>query len=155
MCDGLPCVDAQVGGKHLILGIDTGNPTSIIDLKAAKTLGLTIEPILGDDGKPMAQYQKATGTNIAIGDIEFKELRFLAVDLSASLKDGTLPHIDGTLAYGAFKDRIVQLDYPAGVLNLSQPLTASTKCPGTCGDISLITFGQHGPPIVTDRKSVV
>jgi hypothetical protein len=149
MCDGLPCVDALVGGKHLTLGIDTGNPTSVIDLKAAKTLGLTIEPILGDDGKPMAQYQKATATNIAIGDIEFKELKFLAVDLSASLNNGTLPHVDGTLAYGAFKDRIVQLDYPAGVLNLSQPLTAPTKCPGTCGDISLITFGQHGPPIVT------
>jgi hypothetical protein len=149
MCDGLPCVDALVGDKHLTLGIDTGNPTSVIDLKAAKTLGLTIEPILGDDGKPMAQYQKATATNIVIGDIEFKELKFLAVDLSASLNNGTLPHVDGTLAYGAFKNRIVQLDYPAGVLNLSQPLTAPTKCPGTCGDISLITFGQHGPPIVT------
>jgi hypothetical protein len=149
MCDGLPCVDAQIGGKHLTLGIDTGNPTSVIDLKAAQAFGLTIEPILGDDGKPMAQYQKATATDIVIGDIEFKELKFLAIDLSASLNNGTLPHIDGTLAYGAFKDRIVQLDYPTGVMNLSQPLTAPTKCPGTCGDISLITFGQHGPPIVT------
>lgn len=149
LCDGLPCVDAQISGKHLTLGVDTGNPTSIIDVKTAQTLGLPLEPILGDDGKPMSHYQKATATNVTIGDIEFKKLVFLAVDLSPSITKGVLPHIDGTLAYGAFKDRIVQLDYPAAILNLSQPLTTPTKCPGTCGDISLITFGQHGPPIVT------
>ena len=149
LCDGLPCVDAQISGKHLTLGIDTGNPTSIIDVKTAQTLGLTLEPILGDDGKPMEHYQKATATNVTIGDIEFKKLAFLAVDLSPSITKGTIPHIEGTLAYGAFKDRIVQIDYPAAILNLSQPLTTPTKCPGTCGDISLITFGHQGPPIVT------
>jgi hypothetical protein len=149
LCDGLPCVDVRIGSKHLTLGIDTGNPTSVLDAKTAQTLGLTLEPVIGDDGKPMAHYQKAAAANLAIGDIQLKQVEFIVIDLSNALGKGVLPHIDGTLAYGDFKDRIVQLDYPAGVINLSQPLTTPTECPDTCGDISLITFGQHGPPIVT------
>jgi aspartyl protease len=148
-CNGLPCVDAQVGGKHLRLGIDTGDPNPVLNLKAAQALGLTLEPIAGADGKPVEGYQKAVATNVVVGDIVFKEMKFLVIDLSSAISAKTFPDVDGTLGYATFKDRILQLDYPAGVLSLSQPLTTETVCPGVCDDIALITFGQHGPPIVT------
>jgi hypothetical protein len=149
LCDGLPCVDTQIGDKHLRLGIDSGDPESVLGLQTAQTLGLTLKPVMGDDGKPIEHMQQATATNIVIGDVVFKQITFLVFDLSKAISGGTFPHVDGTLAYGAFKDRILQLDYPGGVLNLSQPLTAPTVCPANCGDISLITFGHRGPPIVT------
>jgi Aspartyl protease len=152
-CDGMPCIDAQTsvqtGSKHLRLAVDTGNPTSVLNLKSAEALGVSLEPIMGSDGKPVPHFQKAVLNNVIVGDIVFKELKFLAVDLTPSIADKTFPDIDGTLAYGALKDRILQLDYPAGVLALTEPLTSQIACPGTCGDISLITFGHRGPPIVT------
>jgi len=149
MCDGLPCIDAVVQGKHLRLAFDTGNPNSALNLKAAEAVGLSLQPVNGADGKPIAGFQKAIVNDVVIGDVAFKELRFLVVDLSPYIKNKTFPDIDGTIAYGAFKDRIVQLDYPAGVLSVSQPVTSVTACPAVCGDISLITFGHKGPPIVT------
>jgi hypothetical protein len=149
MCDGLPCIDAQVQGKHLRLAVDTGNPNSALNMKAAEAAGLTLQPVNGADGKPIAGFQKAIANDVVIGDVAFKELRFLVVDLSSAIKDKTFPDVDGTIAYGTFKGRIVQLDYPAGVLSVSQPLTSVTTCPTVCGDISLITFGHKGPPIVT------
>ncbi len=155
MCDGLPCIDAQVQGiqgiqgKHLRLAVDTGNPNSALNLKSAEALGLSLQPINGADGKPIAGFQRAVVPNVTVGDIVFKELRFLVIDLSPSISAKTFPNVDGTIAYGAWKDRIVQLDYPTGVFSVSEPLTAAVACPVACGDISLIPFGHRGPLIVT------
>jgi len=149
MCDGLPCLDTQVEGKHVRLAFDTGNPNSALNLKAAEALGLKLEAVNGADGKPIAGFQKGTAMNVTVGDIVLPKVTFLVVDLSSSIGAKTFPDIDGTLAYGAFKDRIVQVDYPASVFSVSEPLTAAAACPGFCGDIALITFGHRGPPIVT------
>jgi hypothetical protein len=149
MCEGLPCIDAQTGGKHLRLVIDTGNPNSVLNVKSAQALAVPLQPITAADGKTVPGFQRAVVNNVDIGDILFKELRFLVIDLSPSIADKTFPDVDGTLAYGALKDRILQLDYLSGVLGVTEPLSSSAACPGTCGDISLITFGHRGPPIVT------
>jgi hypothetical protein len=148
-CDGLPCVDAVIGGKHLLLGIDIGDPSPVLNLKTAHALGLALQSVAGADGKPVTGYQKAVTNNVAVGDIKFDEVKFLVVDLSSAISDKTFPDVDGTLGYKIFENRILQLDHPAGVLSLSQPLTTQTGCPTFCGDISLITFGHRGPPIVT------
>lgn len=148
-CDGLPCVDATIGDKHLRLGFDTGNPNSLLDLKAAQALGLKLEPIMGPDGKPYKQYSLAHVDSVAVGDATLKNVPYLVADLTKSIASKTFPDIDGTLGYGAFKDRIVALDAPHSALNISEPLSSATTCPAACGDIALITFGHHGPPIVT------
>lgn len=149
MCSGLPCVDAVVEGRHLRLGVDTGNPNSILDVKVAEAAGLSLQPVNGADGKPFPGFQKAIVNNVAVGGVVFKEIRFLVFDLSPAIHAKTFPGVDGTIGYGAFKDRALQLDYPAGVFSVSQPLATSVVCPAVCGDISLITFGHRGPPIVT------
>jgi Aspartyl protease len=154
-CDGMPCVDALANGKHLRLAIDTGNPTSFLDLKAAQSLGLTLAPVNGADGKPIADYSQTKLTTLIFGDVTFKELKYAVADLSGPIAAKTFPNIDGTIGYSAFKDRILQLNTPDSVLSVSQPLTAPTTCPSTCGDIALITFGDHGPPIVTSTGFTV
>jgi hypothetical protein len=149
MCDGLPCVDVLVQDKHLRLAIDTGNPNSALSLKASEALGLKLEPIHGADGKPIAGFQKAAAANVTVGDIHFKELKFLVIDLSSAISAKTFPDVDGTLAYGALKDRVVQLDYPGGAFGVSEPLTSAIGCPASCGDLAFPPFGHRGPPIVT------
>lgn len=55
-----------------------------------------------------------------------------------------MPAADGTLAYTAFKDRILELDYTVGV---SEPLQSELPSLGFCGTLTTPTFGKQGPPI--------
>jgi hypothetical protein len=59
-----------------------------------------------------------------------------------------MPHVDGTLSYTAFKDRVLQIDFVARKVRISEVLTASVGCTGACDKFSLIKFGNEGPPIV-------
>lgn len=59
-----------------------------------------------------------------------------------------MPAADGTLAYTAFRDRVLELDYVRRTVRISEPLKAELACPGVCGTITTPTFGKQGPPIV-------
>jgi hypothetical protein len=59
-----------------------------------------------------------------------------------------MPAADGTLAYTAFKNRLLQLDYLHHAVRFSEPLTAALPCPGFCGSLTTPTFGKDGPPII-------
>jgi hypothetical protein len=64
--------------------------------------------------------------------------------LGDMISQNQLPHLDGLLAYTAFKDRILELDFAAHKLRISDVL----KAPAACDKISLIKFGKDGPPSV-------
>lgn len=150
-CSGIPCVDVAVeNGKHLRLAIDTGNPTSFLTAKAASSLILKQEPVLGKDGKPVSGFTSAVVPSVLLGSGSLGDLKFAVFDLSASIQKSTFPGVDGTLVYGAFRNRILQLDHREHMIGYSAPLPAAEPCPvAECGKISLITFGKNGPPIVT------
>jgi hypothetical protein len=148
-CSGLPCVDATLAsGKHLRLLIDTGDAQSILDTAVAKQLGLEVAPVNGQDGKPIPGYGKAMLAGVKIGDGTVGDVKVLVLDLSEAIKKDHMPAADGLITYTAFKDRLLQLDYVKHQLRFSDPLTANMSCPGTCGEITLPTFGKQGPPIV-------
>ncbi len=59
-CSGLPCVDITLkNDKHVRMLIDMGDSYSIIDTAMAKSMGLQMQSVTGEDGKP-AKYGKAT-----------------------------------------------------------------------------------------------
>lgn len=148
LCSGLPCVDATLAnGHHVKLLLDTGNEQSVMDLAAAKKLGLTPMPIRDRFGKP-TPYQRAVLTGVKLGDASLGNVTVLVEDLSPYFTNDTMPYVDGSLAYTAFKDRLLKLDYPDHKVLFSEPLTSTFPCPGDCGQISLPTFGQKGPSIV-------
>jgi hypothetical protein len=64
------------------------------------------------------------------------------------ISQNQMPHVDGTLAYTAFKDRILQIDFVARKVRISEVLSGPVDCSGACDKISLIKFGKEGPPIV-------
>jgi hypothetical protein len=148
-CSGLPCVDVTLGsGKHLRLLVDTGNVNSVIDTEVAKGLGLAVVPAKDADGKPLAGYGISVLAGVKLGDASLGDVKIVVMDIASDVKADHMPAADGALAYTAFKDRLLELDYVHRTVRFSDPLKAELACPGYCGTITTPTFGKEGPPIV-------
>ena len=146
-CDGMPCVEARMGtGPNLKMAIDTGNVDSVLDASYAKVAGLkSTEPLPA--GAPSAMFRTVI-PSITVGGIKLTNVRTLAMGLSDMIAQKQFPDVDGTLAYTAFKDRVLQIDFVAREVRISEVLTAPVECAGACGKFSLIKFGKEGPPII-------
>jgi hypothetical protein len=107
-----------------------------------------LQPVNGPDGKPYPGYWFATLKDVKAGDASLGELKVLVADLKPSLAKGDFPPADGALAYTAFQDRVLKLDYKNERVGISQPLKAEVPCPDSCGELTTPTFGRNGPPIV-------
>lgn len=148
-CSGLPCVDATTAnGKHLRLLVDTGNVNSIIDAAIAKRNGLTVSPLTGADGKPVAGLGLTTLAGVKLGEAPLGDVKALVMDLSDGIKRDRMPAVDGTLAYTAFNDRVLELDYLAKRVRVSEKLSVEPACTGSCGTLTTPNFGHDGPPIL-------
>jgi len=146
-CSGLPCFELTLQGHTLHLALDTGDPQSILDTAVATQLNLSTHPAKGQDGNPIPGLSISQIDNFTLGDTVFPKQLFVVMDVSAMVKSGQVPNVDGTLGYTAFKDRILTTDFAHNTFTVSAPVTTTTAC--TAGTIQLITFGKQGPPIVT------
>lgn len=146
-CGGTPCVEARVGsGPVLKMVIDTGNADSVLETALAK--GADLKPIGSlPAGAPEGMYRTKI-PSICVGEVKLENVPATAMVLGDMIAQNQMPAVDGTLAYTAFKDRVVQLDFAAHKLRISEVLTAPSPCVGACDKISLIKFGKEGPPIV-------
>lgn len=146
-CGGTPCVEARIGsGPVLKMVIDTGNAVSVLETVMAK--GADLKPIGSlPAGAPEGMYRTKIPF-ISVGDVKLENLPAMAMVLGDMIAQNQMPAVDGTLAYTAFKDRILQLDFGAHKLRISDVLTTPSPCTGACDKISLIKFGKEGPPIV-------
>jgi hypothetical protein len=142
-CQGMPCIDATIGngvtGRMLI---DTGDLVSVVDMSDQARIGFGPEYM--KDGK----VAKAAHVSAAIGAVHLADVPVVPVELKSNIRKSQMPKSRGSLAYTAFKGRVLQLDFPHRRLRLSAPLSAPRVCTGACATLSLITFGQKGPPIV-------
>jgi len=146
-CDGTPCIEARIGeGKPVRLVIDTGDQDSVLDTKAAEAAGIR-RASPPAKGMPAGSYP-ARIAKLQIGELTLKDLYVTAMDMTDWIAKNQMPHVAGTLAYTAFKDRILQLDFAAHQLRISDVLTGPADCGKICAKYSLITFGKQGPPIV-------
>lgn len=146
-CDGLPCVEARMDkGPVLKMGIDTGNVDSVLDAPYAEAAGLKPTTAL-PAGAPSGIFRTVI-PSISVGSVTLENVRTLAMSLSDMISQNQMPHVEGTLSYTAFKDRILQIDFVARKVRISDVLTSPVECAGACDKISLIKFGKAGPPIV-------
>lgn len=128
------------------MGIDTGNVDSVLDAPYAESAGLkSTKPLPA--GAPSGIFQTEI-PSITVGGANLTHVRTLAMSLSEMVSQNQMPHVDGTLSYTAFKGRILQIDFVARKVRISEVLTAPEDCTGACDKISLIKFGNDGPPIV-------
>jgi hypothetical protein len=150
-CSGLPCIDVTAGaGGHVRMLIDTGNARSILDRAVARRLELKLQPFVGRDGKVHPELATATLPGVRIGGGALGDLPVLVMDLAADVKKGEMPDAEGTLAYTAFGERLLSMDYKRHRVEFSGVLTPKDNGNGplNSGKITLPTFGPHGPPIV-------
>lgn len=148
-CDGLPCIEAFIDGAEVRLLIDTGNQASVLDTADARKIGLKpYSPNLPNWPKNIF---RATIPNLSIGSLKLSDVRILTMGVTDMTAQNQIPHADGDLAYTAFKDRAIQIDFPSRRFRISEIISATLPCSGACDTFSLITFGKHGPPIVVAR----
>ena len=146
-CNGMPCVEARMeGGPVLKMGIDTGNVDSVLDVAYAEAAGLKSTAPL-PAGAPSGMFRTVI-QSISVGKVKLLNLGTLAISLSDMIAQNQMPQVDGTLAYTAFKDRILQIDFVGRKVRISEVLTTPAECKGECDKITLIKFGKEGPPIV-------
>jgi hypothetical protein len=147
-CKGTPCIEVRIDdGAPLKFAIDTGNVDSVVDAKIAKAASL--QPL--HPPKPGGAPTELIPTQIPtlhIGSMALTQLTAMSLDLTDMIAQNQMPEVAGTLAYPAFKNRIIQLDFVANKFRISDVLTSPVKCAGKCDTISLIPFGNDGPPIV-------
>jgi hypothetical protein len=146
-CGGLPCVEARMGsGPVLKMGLDTGNADSVLDTAYAEAAGLKpSEPLPA--GAPSGMFRTVI-SSISVGNVKLERVPTLAMSLSDMIAQNQMPQVDGTLAYTAFNDRILQIDFVRRKVRISDVLAAPVACSGACDKITLINFGKEGPLIV-------
>lgn len=153
-CSGLPCVDLATGsGKTLRLLIDTGEVNAYLDLKAAQALGLDLQSLKGTDGGDINQVQQTVVPGARLGDLPLGDFPFMVLDTSPQPdKPGqstqALPG-DGALTYGAFKNRLVEIDARNHVMRISEPQSDAQPCPRDCSDLVIKHIGRWGPVTLT------
>jgi len=158
-CDGVPCIEARIGeGKSLKLAIDTGNVSSVLDKEVADAAGLKPTKAM-PAGAPAGMFitvipsvhigRTATAASGAgTGEVTLREVPALGLSLGEMIGQKQMPDVAGTLAYTAFKDRVLQIDFVAHKVRISELLGKPADCAGVCDKFSLITFGKKGPAIV-------
>lgn len=146
-CDGLPCVEARIGtGPVLKMSLDTGNVDSVLEASVAEAAGLKASSPM-PEGAP-AGMMRTEIPAIRVGEVQLVNVPTIAMSLGQMISQNQMPHVDGTLAYTAFKNRVLQIDFAARKVRISDVLTSSVECSSACDKISLIKFGNDGPPIV-------
>ncbi len=140
-------------GKTLRLLIDTAEANSYLDTKAAQTLGLSLEPLKGSDGKPIAEVQQTVVPGAKLGGLPMGDFPFMVLDTTQqpdrpNQKLEPLPG-DGTLTYNAFKNRTLQMDYANHIARISEPQEAAQPCPKSCTDLVIKHAGSYGPVTLT------
>ena len=145
-CDGLICINVALdGAKPRRMLFDTGNVNQVIVAETARDAGWVLDPVQ-KDGQTVPGIYHAGDHRVAFGKVDAKAT-FFAFD-RARLGD-YVPPGEGALTYTFFKDRVVQIDYPHHRLRISDVITtpAPARRDGV-GSLKLITFGEHGSPVL-------
>lgn len=152
-CDGLICMNLSLdGAAPRTLMLDTGNAHSTLITDVANDLSWTLKPAVRDD-KPVPGIYLAGEHRVALGEVHAAE-PFFAFD--RKLLGEYAPPVDGSLSYDFFQDRILEIDYPHHRIRISNVIATPLpdKPPGP-GSLRLITFGEHGPPVVVGSPFTV
>lgn len=145
-CNGLICIDVVLdGAPPRTLMLDTGNAHSTVVTEVARQLGWTLESVQRD-GKAVPGIYRAGAHRAALGRVEAKEDFFV---FDRDLLGDNKPPVDGSITYGFFKDRILQIDFPRHRLRISDVVvTPPAERADGAGSLKLIPFGERGPPVI-------
>ena len=152
LSQGVIRLDVDLGAPRAAkLVLDTGNPSSTIDLDAARGLGLTLDESkkrkMGT-GPGAPEYYPLVLDRVRLGSETFPDCVFVAAPLSKTIAEEYGFDCDGTLGYDVFKGRVLQIDYPARKLRLLGSAPAATASAAAM-PIVRRPFQKDTPPLIT------
>jgi len=129
-CSGLPCIDASFGQTQLKLLINLADQTSCLT-----PVGI----VKADAQRPRNELGKVR--RFKLGPVELNDLFVMDETLNEVLPkpaDTLTPAVDGCLSYNAFTDRLLVLNIPGHVIELSVVPLAAPICPANCGQLRVV-----------------
>ncbi len=149
---GVILLEMDFGDAHpRKLIFDTGNDRSMLDSVVAKELGLPAPAPSGNN--PPSPYYKAVVPSCRLGGEFFGDFPVIVGSFSKQVADDYHIHCDGSIGYGFFRNRIVQIDYPARRFRLLAQVPASHS--GATTAISWRKYWSKSPDLVTVENLVV
>ena len=138
---GVIILDVDYGGtRPAKVALDTGDADSLLDLDAARAIGLPLDmkDLKGaGSGEGAVTFYKTDPPRAKLGAAEFPGKGLIVMPVAKNLLEDSGIRCEGTLGYEFFKDRVVQIDYPERKLRL---YAAAPK-----GDIRGATEGADLP----------
>ncbi len=117
----IACLKATVGKRKLILGLDTGAQTNLLDDDYLQDFKPALQEVQTDTLRGADSNQSAISTGILpltkIGKNSFPDMRYAFSDLSV-MKQAYLLKIDGLLGYPFLSSRPFSLNYRKKTLRL-------------------------------------
>jgi tetratricopeptide (TPR) repeat protein len=138
-------LDVNINGKPSRLLLDTGASGILISGKLAALAGL--KPVSdvrlsGVGNKPDATAHVAYAESVRIGEMEFRDCTISIVDRFSADEDGLI----GTDVFSQF---LIELDFPGGMMRLSQLPTR----PGEAPERASLKTGDEDPAAETEAKA--
>ena len=119
---GVIILDVDYGGtRPAKVALDTGDADSLLDLEAARVIGLPLdmkELKSAGSGEGAVTFYKTDPPRARLGAAEFPGKGLIVMPISKNLLADAGIRCEGTLGYEFFKDRVVQIDYPGRKLRL-------------------------------------
>lgn len=147
-CSGLPCVDATFGGTNLKLVISLAEQNSYLSPAGAAKADTHRNP------KEVGKVRQFKLGSIQLSDIFAIDQKFS--ELLGKAPETFSPPIDGTLSYNAFGERLLMLNIPGHLIEISAETLKSPACPGICSQLqdSRATDTADVKTLTTDGFSV-
>lgn len=119
---GVIILDVDYGGtRPAKVALDTGDADSLLDLEAARAIGLPLEMKdlkTAGSGEGTVTFYKTDPPRARLGAAEFPGRGLIVMPVAKNLLADSGIRCEGTLGYEFFKDRVVQIDYPGRKLRL-------------------------------------
>ncbi len=149
---GVIILDVDYGGtRPAKVVLDTGDADSLLDLEAARAIGLPLDMKdlkAAGSGEGAVTFYQIDPARARLGATDFGAKGLIVMPVAKNLWEDSGIRCEGTLGYEFFKDRVVQIDYPARKLRL---LSAAPK--GDAGSVDLpIQWRQYhseSPQLIT------
>lgn len=154
--NGLVVAHARVNDRDALLIIDTGSGVSVIDTAFAREAAINESGMRAEvKGTGGASVRLGTARSLWVGDANLRNVAVAAVPLEA-LRAAAGSDIRGTLGFDLFDQYVVDIDYAAHTMTLSEPTTFAYAGSGTVLPLSM----SHRVPalaasLVTRKKGTV
>ena len=154
---GVILLDVDYGGTRPVkVVLDTGDADSLLDLDAARAIGLPLEVSQMksfQSGDNAVTFFKTDPPRARLGAAEFSGAGLIVMPSTAkNLLDDSGIRCEGTLGYECFKGRVVQIDYPERKLRLFNAAPKGDPHAAAEGADLPIQWRQYdssSPPLIT------